>query len=195
MSEANARKSIRRLIRERRRQLSASERQRAALQLRDQFFSRHRIRRCRNLAAYLAVQGEIPLDPVIETAWALGIPVYLPCLRGNHMEFRRYAPDTRLVPNRFGIPEPENVPGIRVNARFLDIVLTPLVAFDERGGRLGTGGGYYDRTFAFLRHRRYWIRPTLLGAAYEFQRVPEVPTAAWDVPLHGVITDARTRFF
>ncbi|HEX6929558.1 MAG TPA: 5-formyltetrahydrofolate cyclo-ligase [Gammaproteobacteria bacterium] len=197
MNETSGRDSqritIRRLMRERRRQLSDSERRSAAAAVRDRLLALSRFRHARNIAAYLAVDGEMPLDPVIETAWSLNIPVYLPCLRGQRMEFRCYAPSTPLRENRFGIPEPET--GARISTRFLDIVLTPLTAFDTDGGRLGTGGGYYDRTFAFLLGRHAWQRPALLGIAYEFQQTAPLPLAAWDVPLHGVVTDMQTHYF
>lgn len=193
MHETNERKSIRRLMRERRRQLTVPEQRNAALRLRNRLLALSRFRHARNIAAYHAVDSEISLDPVIETAWSLGIAVYMPCLRGMRMEFRRYAPDTLLINNRFGIPEPRA--GARINARFLDLVLTPLLAFDPEGARLGTGGGYYDRTFAFLQHRRSWKRPSLFGVAHAFQQVPQLPVEAWDVPLHGVITDAAAHIF
>lgn len=189
------RKAIRRDMRERRRALSDRERRDAAASLAANLFSLPRIRRARNLAAYLPVQGEISLEPVIERAWSLNIPVYLPCLNGSALEFRRYDPATALIGNRFDIPEPARDRSERQNARFLDIVLAPLVAFDESGERLGTGGGFYDRTFAFLQHRLYWRRPTLIGVAYEFQRVETLPAAPWDVSVQGVVTEARVRVF
>lgn len=193
--EAAERKKIRRLMRQRRRELAAADVDLSAERLRRRLLALPRFRHSRNIAAYLAVEQEISLAPLIETAWSLRIPVYLPCLRGKHMEFRRYLPDTPLRPNRFGIPEPEPTAGGDINRRFLDTVLAPLVAFDPRGGRLGTGGGYYDRTFAFLRHRHHWKRPLLLGVAYEFQQVPKLPLADWDVPLDAVITDRNTHLF
>lgn len=194
-SEHTERKKIRRLMRERRHDLDHEGMRHASEQLCRRLFALPRLHRVRNLAAYLAVKNEIPLDPVIETAWSLNIPVYLPCLRGEHLEFRRYTPDTSLRRNRFGIPEPEIVQGARINARFLDTVLTPLLAFDDAGGRLGTGGGFYDRSFEFLRERNYWKRPTLIGVAYEFQRMPSLPLAPWDIPLQAVVTDIATRTF
>lgn len=197
MAETNERerRSIRRLMRERRRHLDGRAMRIAADELRRRLLALPRFRHARNLATYLAVDGEISLNPVIEAAWFLRIPVYLPCLRGQRMEFRRYAPDTPLRANRFGIPEPELSPGSSISARYLDTVLAPLVAFDDNGGRLGTGGGFYDRTFEFLRHRDYWKRPVLIGVAYEFQRVPSLPLAGWDVPMSAVVTDVATRIF
>ena len=74
-------------------------------------------------------------------------------------------------------------------------MLTPLVAFDDHGVRVGVGRGYYDRCFRFLRHRAHWRRPKLLGVAYELQRVPPLVPSSWDVPLWGVVTEARRAAF
>lgn len=197
MSDPSAaeRKRLRREMRAQRRALTTRQRRDAAASLHRTLFSLPRIRHARNLAMYLPVQGEVSLEPAIERAWSLNIPVYLPCLRGRSLEFRRYRPDSMLTENRFGIPEPVRGENERLNARFLDVVLAPLVAFDSHGERLGTGGGYYDRTFAFLRHRTCWQRPTLIGVAYAFQQVAKLPAAAWDIPMQGVVTDVGTHMF
>lgn len=134
--------------------------------------------------------------PIIERCWACGKHVYLPVLssdRHGRLEFARYLPDSRMLPNRFNIPEPQVVPGSLVSARALDLALTPLVGFDSTGGRLGMGGGYYDRTFAFLRNRRHWKKPHLIGLAYDFQRVSHLERKAWDVPLEAVVTETGIR--
>jgi 5-formyltetrahydrofolate cyclo-ligase len=109
------------------------------------------------------------------------------------MTFAELEPSAALAANFFGILEPRVGRGI--DARKLDLVLTPLVAFDDRGVRVGVGRGYYDRCFRFLRHRSHWLRPKLLGVAYELQRVPSLTPSAWDVPLWGVVTEAGVRRF
>jgi 5-formyltetrahydrofolate cyclo-ligase len=68
-------------------------------------------------------------------------------------------------------------------------VLTPLVAFDLHGNRLGMGGGFYDRTFEFLNRHTHWRRPLLIGLAYDFQRVEQLYSHGWDVRLSGVVTE------
>jgi 5-formyltetrahydrofolate cyclo-ligase len=73
----------------------------------------------------------------------------------------------------------------------LDLVLTPLVAFDAQGHRLGMGGGFYDRSFAYLLRHSRWLRPRLIGLAYDFQRQTRLPHQPWDVPLHAIATDHR----
>lgn len=79
--------------------------------------------------------------------------------------------------------------GDTINPRWLDLVLVPLVGFDSRGQRLGMGAGFYDRHFAFLRHRMTWRRPLLVGLAFDVQRVDRLAEAAHDVPLWGVVTE------
>ena len=77
-------------------------------------------------------------------------------------------------------------------ARQLDVVIAPLVAFDESLNRLGMGGGYYDRTFAFRKRARVLRRPVLIGVAYSFQRVDRLQPENWDVPLDVVITEKES---
>ena len=71
----------------------------------------------------------------------------------------------------------------------------PLVAFDLEGNRLGMGGGFYDRTLAYLAQRHHWRKPHLLGTAFELQRFGKLPNQPWDVPLDGVVTEAAYRSF
>ena len=105
------------------------------------------------------------------------------------MEFVRYCARHPLRPNRYGIPEPERGASPRIAVRRLDLVLVPLVAFDARGRRLGSGAGFYDRCLQHLRAGRRWRRPKLIGVGYEFQRVAALAPATWDVPLDALLTE------
>jgi 5-formyltetrahydrofolate cyclo-ligase len=136
---------------------------------------------------FLSFDGEPSLAMLIAAAHGRGKHLYAPVLRGGTMTFRELVPSAKLATNFFGILEPEL--GARIDARELDLVLTPLVAFDDRGTRIGVGRGYYDRCFRFLRTRAHWRRPKLLGVAYELQRVPELARNDWDVPLWGAMTE------
>ncbi len=96
--------------------------------------------------------------------------------------------------NQYGIPEPRPVE--LIDPRSLDLVLTPLVAFDDSGNRLGMGAGYYDRCFAFLGHRKFWFSPPkLVGVGYSVQHVEPITAAPWDIPLWGIITEKGFRGF
>ena len=117
---------------------------------------------------------------------------YLPVLNAwprTKMVFQRVRPGEKLAGNRFRILEPRYQPARQRRVWALDLVLLPLVGFDDRGGRLGMGGGFYDRSLAYLHRRKNWHKPTLLGLAHECQRVEELQLASWDVPLLGTVTD------
>jgi 5-formyltetrahydrofolate cyclo-ligase len=126
----------------------------------------------------------------------MGKVCYLPVITPRQsLWFAPYAEGDPLALNRFGIPEPAR-PGLSlVGARALDLILTPLVAFDDQGHRLGMGGGFYDRTLSFLRQRHAWHKPRLLGVAHELQRISALTAEPWDVPLDGVATDMQLYLF
>lgn len=150
--------------------------------------------RARRLAAYLPNGGEVDLRPLLELAWNGSRECYLPVVGRDRMRFLPYTVKTPLRRNRYGIPEPDLPARRQARPLAIDLVLVPLVAFDPRGNRLGMGGGYYDRTFAFL-HRRRWRRPVLVGAAFAFQRVPALDPNPWDVPLDAVATEEGLEWF
>lgn len=189
---ALSRDGIRRQMRQRRRALPATVRRHAAHALARHLGGSALFRRSRHIAFYLPNDGEMDLTPLIERAWAMGKHCYLPVLSPtfhNRLWFARYLPQTPLLPNRFGIPEPKRWWRSARPVWSIDLVLTPLVAFDRSGNRLGMGGGFYDRTLAYLPLRQHWRKPLLLGIAYEFQRTEQLPHAPWDVPLDGIATD------
>jgi 5-formyltetrahydrofolate cyclo-ligase len=141
------------------------------------------------------MHGEVDCQYIVQSAWERGLAVFLPVLRGQELLFVPYRQDSNFSRNRLGIPEPMTASGNSFRPRQMDVVLTPLVGFDELGNRLGMGGGYYDRSFRFLRDRNNWIRPRLVGLAYEFQKVPKLKACSWDVPLHNAITEKQIYSF
>ncbi|WP_246125342.1 5-formyltetrahydrofolate cyclo-ligase [Exilibacterium tricleocarpae] len=185
------RSQLRRVMRARRRQLTPQQQALAARRLMRLLRRQPLFVRSRHIAFYLASDGEINPAPLLELAWRAGKCCYLPALaRGadGRLRFARYRPGSRLRPNRYGIPEPAITAGNCLPAAALDLVLLPLVAFDPSGARLGMGGGYYDRTFAF-KQRLPAQQPYLLGLAHQCQQVEALATAHWDIPLHAVATD------
>lgn len=105
----------------------------------------------------------------------------------------RYDENDALQLNRYFIPEPVNILREIMSAQ-LDIVITPLVAFDLNGHRLGTGGGYYDRTFEFL-HKNNVKKPRIIGLAYSAQQAEFIPIDPWDIQMNGVLTEKEFIFF
>ncbi|MDH4258938.1 MAG: 5-formyltetrahydrofolate cyclo-ligase [Gammaproteobacteria bacterium] len=179
MPESNQ-AGLRRSLRAARRALGTAQRLAAATAV-DTSLARMGLPRPRSrIAAYRAMDGE--LDPVIvmRRALALGCEVHVPVvtsLRRRRMRFAAW-PDEPPRPRADGDA-----------ARWFDLVLVPLVGFDDDGNRLGMGAGFYDRHFAFLRHRDAWHRPLLLGLAFEVQRLERLPAKSLDVPLWGVVTE------
>lgn len=146
----------------------------------------------RRVACYLPYDGEIDPGEIMERIWGMRKTCYLPVLSRlswDRLWFAKAIPGSELAPNRFGILEPVVPARDLIRAEQLDLVLMPLVGFDAEGNRLGMGGGFYDRSLAFLRHRRHWKKPHLLGLAHDFQKVNGLASDAWDIPLAGVVTD------
>jgi len=145
-------------------------------------------------ACYFPYQDEFDSVPLIKAICQAQKKCYLPILTEEKtLEFVRYRDGDPLKLNRFSIPEPENLEQ-QIPADQLDVVLTPLIAFDPEGHRLGTGGGYYDRTFAFLAEKTT-PKPLLIGLAYQDQEIPLLPADCWDIPLDGIVTEKKIIVF
>ncbi len=140
------------------------------------------------VAGYWAMRGELSLHAVI--ARGGGQFVYcLPCIEpGSRLSFAPWRVGDSVEANRFGIPEPTLAASSRLAPEDLAVVLVPLLGFDRRGNRLGSGAGYYDRSFAF-RQRASHHSPLLVGIGYASQEAPALEAADWDVPLDAVVTD------
>lgn len=150
--------------------------------------------RSQHIACYLPQRGELDPTPLMQRVWAMRKTCYLPVLSplpGGRLWFVPYHPGDPLTPNRFGILEPCLPTACRAPPWALDLVLTPLVAFDTQGNRLGMGGGFYDKTFSFLRQRASWRKPRLVGLAYDFQCVATLQHSPWDVPLRAIATERQ----
>ena len=154
--------------------------------------------RRRRIGFYIPAKGEADVLPVLERALEMGVECYLPAVppRAGNWHGRKRLWFTQLGEeqrhwslNRYGILE-YGPPHGRRRARHLDVLFLPLIGFDAEGYRMGMGGGYYDASLAFLSRRRFWLRPRLVGLAFELQRVERLPRDPWDIPLNAVITEA-----
>jgi 5-formyltetrahydrofolate cyclo-ligase len=188
---------LRRALRSQRQALAPSARERAAEALATHAAALRVFRVAERIGFYLTHDNEIDPALLLARAQARGKHCYLPVLsriNGDRLWFAPLARDTAWRANRFGIPEPVVRPRELVRAAALDLVLMPLVGFDADGNRLGMGGGFYDRSLDFLRGRRHWRKPHLVGLAYDFQRVVALPVNDWDVPLTAIVTDRAAYF-
>lgn len=185
---------LRRQLRQARRQLSPLQQKHAARALYRQLAQHPLFRRARHIALYLPSDGEIDPRPLLRAAQRRGKATYLPVLSAwprTRMGFQRVTAHEQLARNRFRIEEPRANPARQRRAWTLDLILLPLVGFDETGGRLGMGGGFYDRSLAYRQLRKNWHKPTLLGLAHECQKVDRLALASWDVQLQAVVTGRR----
>lgn len=187
--DAADRHELRQLMAERRRALPPPARMAAALGLRRSLEQLPEYHTDVRVAGYWAAGGELPLNLVIPPLATRGQRFLLPLLaRNKELHFAPWRDGDAVAPNRYGIPEP--VAPHEWFAPFqLDLVLVPLLAFDRRGRRLGHGGGYYDRSFAFLKDQARPTEPLLVGVAYDFQEVEQLDEQPWDVSLDYVATD------
>lgn len=189
MSNRNA---IRRHMRSRRREVPTADRKLAARAFAAIADRAHLLRPSRRIAAYLPYGHEADTSVLIERALERGCIVYVPVIthrRAFRMEFARFDSSARLRNNLFGIDEPIYSPSTRIAPLHLDVIFLPLVAFDQRGWRLGSGAGFYDRRLHYLLPSRTWRRPKLIGIAYSCQESALQPDR-WDVPMDAVITES-----
>lgn len=141
----------------------------------------------RVVAVYRAIGSELDVEALAQALIKAGRELCLPVVveLDAPMIFRRWSPGEPLELDEAGVPAPFPLAEVVEP----DLILTPLLAFDGRGGRLGQGGGFYDRTFA--------ARPDALrvGFAYSGQEVDVLPLEAHDIRLHGVLTETGYRPF
>lgn len=194
MSQHNAvnpsSQQIRQHIRQCRRQLREPAQQEAPFQVIQHLNQIERVQQAKNIALFLSFDGELNTQPLIDYFWQQGKQVYLPVLhpfsKGNLL-FLRYDSQTPLKTHKFGMEQPAlNVNDVIPIAN-LDIIFTPLVAFDHNGNRLGMGKGYYDRTLANWQQKG--IYP--IGLAHDCQQVEHIKTNPWDIPLPEIITPSK----
>jgi len=179
-------------LRRRRRALALRERRALAVAAASRAATLPAFIRAKRIAFYLASDGELDPQPLIRHAAVMHKCLYLPVLHPlghKRLWFARWQPGEPLRRNLYGIPEPLWEQGGLIDPRALDLVFMPLVAFDARCNRMGMGAGYYDRTFAWKLHRRFWKGPKLIGYAYSLQKLPGIEARPWDVPMNMVVTE------
>ena len=146
----------------------------------------------RRVSMYYPNDGEIDPGLAMLKALSMSKRCYYPVIfpgRKPKLFFAPVFPGCRLKPDRMGILSPDVPSSQWLNPARLDLILLPLVAFDERGSRIGMGGGFYDASLAFLSTRKHWRRPKLIGIAHEIQKADKITADHWDVPLEMIVTD------
>jgi 5-formyltetrahydrofolate cyclo-ligase len=170
--------------------LDAASQDQAARNLGERICSMPEYDRAGRIAAYFAVNGEISLDFVIDRALAQGKQIFLPNLDQQALRFAPYSRQQKMRINRFKLPEPDVRDDEMLAPEALDLVLAPLVVFDVMRNRIGMGGGFYDRSFAFRKDPSNNI-PVLIGVAHELQKHERLKPEPWDVQLDMIVTDKK----
>lgn len=181
------RQQLRQQIRKTRANLTALEQSLAEKSITEQALALIEQHQAQHIALYLSFDGEISTRLLIQQLWTLGKKVYLPVLHpfcAGHLLFLQYRPDSILVQNKFGIFEPQLRLQDVLPLAELEIIFTPLVAFDRQGQRLGMGGGFYDRTLANWQQKHF----IPVGLAHQCQQVDALPVESWDMPLFKILS-------
>ncbi len=171
--------------RQSRRNLSVTEKHHKSQQIIKKIIQSDYYKNSQNIGVYFATPEEVNLQTLIETAWQDGKMIYLPVINQEKLLFSQYAASTTLIKDTFNIsvPKCDNY----VLAKELDLVITPLVAFDDNNNRIGMGGGFYDRAFSFKKIQQ---KPILVGVAFALQKTNTlITTNRWDICLDKVITE------
>lgn len=185
-----SRQDIRQIIRQRRRALTSEQQHLFGQQAADRMIAWPPMLTAKTVALFLSFDGELDTQPLIEQLWQAGKRVYLPVLHPfspGKLLFLHYHPRSHLVINRLKISEPKLDVRDVLPLNQLDVLITPLVAFDEQGQRLGMGGGFYDRTLQ--NWQQLGIQP--VGYAHDCQQVTMLPVEEWDIPLPAVVTPSK----
>ncbi len=172
-----------------RRRLSPDFRDSASRQIAEKFLRSRHFFSASRIGCYFAMPDEVATDDILSRAWSASKSIYCPVVddRAGRLRFVEVARGSTLRRSTFGLLEPTD--GEEIDPLDLDVVITPLVAFDSAGSRIGMGGGYYDRTFAALRRRTNWTHPKLTGLAFSCQEVRKIKANPWDIGLWKVITE------
>lgn len=146
------------------------------------------------IAAFVGVGGEVNTNDLIVQALGMGKRVAVPWRDGAELRFAAIRSLDELIPASLGLLEPpaslRNDPGRNCPAEAIDLVVTPGVAFDRTGRRLGRGKGYYDRFFRRVRTDAFRV-----AVGFECQMVEAVPVGSGDEPLDAVVTEAAVYRF
>lgn len=188
----NARSQIRKQVRTARIKLSEEHQRTAAKKLFSRLIEHSKVKEAKHIAITLANDGEIDTFQFITWCWANKKHVYLPVIHPNEtgrLLFLEYSQNTEMVLNRYGISEPKLECPYSCAMDRLEIIFTPLVAFDRQGNRIGMGGGYYDRMLAPWFNEQKGPYP--IGLAHDCQKIESIPIEKWDVPPPEIITPSK----
>jgi len=176
---------VRKVLRRQRVALSAEQVQNASNEVFKKFICLDIVRHAKRVAVYMSNENEIDTYPIIEWLSLQEKKIFLPVMVERSLIFCAYR-HRGLIRSKFNILEPNPATSVVIEPEMLDILVVPLVAFDNNLCRLGRGGGYFDRALAHLdQHEK---KPYLVGLAYHMQRIADCEPKSHDVKMDFIIT-------
>ena len=171
------------MLLEKRAALAFADAARAAEGMTKNFLSGIALEDGQTVAAYYPVRNEMDVLPLLRALAQRGHPIALPCVvqMQGPLLFRAWHENAAMTAGRLGLREPDAATCPEVVP---DVVIVPMLGFDEQRNRLGYGKGHYDRTLPALSARK-------IGVAYDMQKLDEVPADPYDVPMDVIVTEKR----
>jgi 5-formyltetrahydrofolate cyclo-ligase len=185
--------AIRKTLREQRKSLPLISQQRASAIIAAKIINSKIFQASKTIGLYLPSEGEVITNAIMQAAWNNKKTCYLPYLISTSTKVFAFVAHQELEPlfhNKYGILEPAYNANKVINAQKLDLVIVPLVAFNEKCFRLGRGGGFYDKAFAY-KIKCPQCKPFLLGVAYGFQQA-NFESQEWDIPMQLIVTEKQS---
>lgn len=180
---------IRKEMRQRRLALSPETHQLTSQKICNALMARPEYKSANVIATYLPCQNEVDSKTLIDAAWAAHKTICLPVItdyQKKKMMFYTHTAKAPLIDNQYQILEPDTKQQTPLDSTDIDLLITPLIAFDQEGNRLGQGGGYYDRFLSQYLNAKQ--KPIIAGIAYDFQEISNIPVDPWDIPLDFIIS-------
>lgn len=170
-------------------QISAEEFNRHASLLHEHVLQLSEWKQAKTIALTMSRGKEIPTMPLIEKAWEEGKTVCIPtCFpKTKEMVFYEYTPETKMTSSYFGLLEPDPLEATVVHKEAIDLIIVPGVCFDQRGYRIGFGGGYYDRYLADY-------HGVTIALCLSLQQTRHIPAEAHDIPVSMIVSEKGTLY-
>ncbi|MEK4568882.1 5-formyltetrahydrofolate cyclo-ligase [Bacillus sp. FSL K6-3458] len=170
-------------------QISAGEFNRHASLLHEHVLQLSEWKQAKTIALTMSRGKEIPTMPLIEKAWEEGKTVCIPtCFpKTKEMVFYEYTPETKMTSSYFGLLEPDPLEATVVHKEAIDLIIVPGVCFDQRGYRIGFGGGYYDRYLADY-------HGVTIALCLSLQQTRHIPAEAHDIPVSMIVSEKGTLY-
>ena len=182
--------AIRKAILQKRRELSHLKRDKKSDSIAERLFKMGEFKESKSVFCFLSTSFEVQTDGIIRESLRLGKQVLVPLLgsgRENSEVVRISSMDIEFLAGRYGIREPAPKHRSRVPFSTINLVITPGLAFDAFGNRIGFGGGYYDKFFKKMNEDVIRV-----AVGYDFQILNLVPYSDLDETVHFVVTETKT---